>query len=550
MSQQLTEKLLLWQKARDRVEALLYEGPLPNFNITHTLEKFGSVTLNPGIAFGGYTNENGLILIQDAIIDLLEAEQRKFVPLKIEEARQKTMLTILEEPDNVAHLENWTGSFLIPGNISPTTYSGIQGYIDYTQAKQAVLTTQLNAIKNQIGVLERDFAFINKMLEGIYQSIEKDKYAPLINSSGLESYNFVTTDFEELKGFRREGLYDNKFIVKASDLYKAMKKEIESVRQPRIEISADIVGLLQAVEARVEWNNLVLGGLANIIVPRLNIDRQIQIKSITIAPDDFSTAITFSTVKNYIGIGQKFLGRLLSNANYNITNNLGYNEGIWLQAARDASESIDKFNFGFSVGELNAIEAPTVIIGDDGLLTDGHTIDPFNNTPVSANSDVGRMLLFGFVKIKAGRIDVYNRNNQGQVVNSVVISPTRLVQDSPLSQVVMDDSGFSISKKVGSTLQPQFFVDNQGNIVFAGTISQEVYDDLNIRPITINASSLVFRFDADGSNPSPASITLTATLALGFTTFQWQYFDTSTSQFVNFTGATNAQFVLTHNSAA
>lgn len=90
------------------------------------------------------------------------------------------------------------------------------------------------------------------MLEGIYQSIEKDKYATLIRASGLEAYNFTTEDFEELKGFRREGLYDNKFIVKASELYKEMKKEIESVRQPRIEINADIVGLLQAVEARVE----------------------------------------------------------------------------------------------------------------------------------------------------------------------------------------------------------------------------------------------------------------------------------------------------------
>lgn len=106
MSKQLTEKLLLWQKARERVEALLYEGPLPNFNITHTLEKFGSITLNPNNAFGGYTNENGLVLIQDAILDLLEVEKRKFVPLKIEEARLKTMATILEEPDNVPHLVN------------------------------------------------------------------------------------------------------------------------------------------------------------------------------------------------------------------------------------------------------------------------------------------------------------------------------------------------------------------------------------------------------------------------------------------------------------
>lgn len=72
----------------------------------------------------------------------------------------------------------------------------------------------------------------------------------------------------------------------------------------------------------------MLGGLANIIVPRLNIDLQIQLKSLTISPDANSTNIKFSTEKNYIGIGQKYLGRLFSNAAYNLKNNLGYNEGF------------------------------------------------------------------------------------------------------------------------------------------------------------------------------------------------------------------------------
>jgi hypothetical protein len=39
-------------------------------------------------------------------MELIGAEEEKLVPLKIEEARQKTMLSILEDPANVPHLQN------------------------------------------------------------------------------------------------------------------------------------------------------------------------------------------------------------------------------------------------------------------------------------------------------------------------------------------------------------------------------------------------------------------------------------------------------------
>jgi hypothetical protein len=81
------------------------------------------------------------------------------------------------------------------------------------------------------------------------------------------------------------------------------------------------------MDTRVDWNSLILGSVANIVVPRLNIDLKIQIKTLTIAIDDNATSFTFSTEKNFIGTGQKFLGRFFSDATYNLTNNLGYKEG-------------------------------------------------------------------------------------------------------------------------------------------------------------------------------------------------------------------------------
>jgi hypothetical protein len=221
-----------------------------------------------------------------------------------------------------------------------------------------------------------------------------------------------------------------------------------------------------------------LGGLANIIVPRLNIDRQIQIKSLSIAPDDFSTTITFSTEKNYIGVGQKFLGRFLSKASYNITNNLGFNDGKWLQAAEDGANSIDKFNFGFAIGDDNPLKTQTVIISDAGIGTDGHTINPLDDTPVSASSDIGRMILFGFVKINAGRIDVYDRNNTGQVVNSLVIKPSGVIHTAGGTITSMTSTGFQIAHNNASI----FSVDQLGNAFFGGNVTVGYSDITGSKP--------------------------------------------------------------------
>ena len=211
----------------------------------------------------------------------------------------------------------------------------------------------------------------------------------------------------------------------------------------------------------------MLGGLATIIVPRLNIDLQIQIKTLTISPDANSTSITFSTEKNYIGTGQKYLGRFISNAAYNLKNNLGYNEGQWTQAALDAAVATGNFANGFVIGDSNPLTTQTVIVDDDGITTNGYTIDPQNDTAVSAVSDTGRMILYGFVKVNAGRIDVYDRDSSGNIINKVVVSPTGVIHTVGDLTTSMTADGFEIDYD-GTT---KFSVDENGNAVFAGELS-------------------------------------------------------------------------------
>lgn len=240
MSDQLVSKLLMWQIARGIVEGWLYTQ-MPNATYT-----FDGVSYNPYNDFDIYTSD-GLISAQDEIIDQIASLESDKVTLTIKKSEQDTLLAILETDQGLEHLINWTGTF------EGTSYSGITGYNNYILAKKAKLDAEIAAVDSSLDTLQEHFDFINLILQDLYSKIKKDTFntLPGLNSSFNGSV-FTADDFTELNGFRREGIYENKFITRASDLYLQLKEEIVSYRQPRVEVTADIIGLLQANEARVE----------------------------------------------------------------------------------------------------------------------------------------------------------------------------------------------------------------------------------------------------------------------------------------------------------
>ena len=144
------------------------------------------------------------------------------------------------------------------------------------------------------------------------------------------------------------------------------------------------------------------------------------------------------------------------------------------------------------MGADNPLTTKTIVVNDEGITTNGYTIDPQNDTVVSADSDVGRMLIFGFVKINAGRIDVYNKNRSGQVLNSVVVSPTGVLHTVGDLQTSMTADGFAIVHD-GST---KFSVDENGTAVFAGALSAAT-GTFN-GSIQIGSGENVFKADTNG----------------------------------------------------
>jgi hypothetical protein len=88
-------------------------------------------------------------------------------------------------------------------------------------------------------------------LQDIYKDIQKQNLSIWLGTDEyFKQFDFTEADFKELNGFRREGIYENKFITRPSELFKQMKAEIVTLRQPRVEVSANIIGILQAMDAR------------------------------------------------------------------------------------------------------------------------------------------------------------------------------------------------------------------------------------------------------------------------------------------------------------
>jgi len=102
------------------------------------------------------------------------------------------------------------------------------------------------------------------------------------------------------------------------------------------------------------------------------------------------------------------------------------------------------------------------------------------------------MLLFGFVKINAGRIDVYDKNRTGQVINSVVISPTGVLHTVGDLRTSMTADGFAITHDGNN----KFSVDENGNAIFAGALSAATGSFSG--SIQIGSGENVFKADTNG----------------------------------------------------
>jgi hypothetical protein len=142
--------------------------------------------------------------------------------------------------------------------INAALYQGIAGYKEYANDNFRNFENKVKSLDRTESLWNQYLTWISYYLQDIYLLIRKQNFTSLlVNNEGevitnFEGYNFAQQDFVELNGFRREGIYENKFIAKPSELYQAMKTEIESLRSPRVEVSANIIGILQAMDTRVD----------------------------------------------------------------------------------------------------------------------------------------------------------------------------------------------------------------------------------------------------------------------------------------------------------
>jgi hypothetical protein len=433
-------KLLLWLRARDYIE------------LTTTAQSTA----------------------QEILGEQLIKAQAEFVELRLEESLRVNALTIFNGMDDTSMYEAGYGTTLeTAANAAIAARVGYDLYI--AQIEEAIDDIQV-------------------ILVGLWAQIKKDDYVDYLNKQGSvnisTAYNFIGANFEELNSFRREGIFQNKFITKQTDLLVAMKEDLLARNEPVVTCTMSTVGILQTTDAQADWDSLILGGLAHLSFPRLNIEKDIQIKTIVISPQTNQTAMTFSTEKDFMGIGARYLGKAIA-TNYNtVKNSLSFREDEWDTGVSNASDAADAINNGQDVGDSNSITTPTLEIAssikagdyivdpaDSSIVTEGNVF--YDSSPLAKST-----IEYGYGRIT---IDSVTPNN-----NNI--------------QVIMGANGFTIQKDG----EEQMVIDDNGNAIFKGllfTLDGETHniDELNNYHVILSGGTYGYEYAADGLSHLPAT---------------------------------------------
>jgi len=430
MSTRLLEKLLLWQHIRDT-----YVSD----------ELYGT---------------NGLVIRQDI---LYKEYTRKEIERVILETEMKVAQSLHDafEGYTPEEKEKELKNYVYTDQTTDENYTNSEGYLKHLEDerdktitshanKQAEIALLFNnpgeiviGVK-EVHVSDRGNLGIDQIqtrLTYIFKNFKKHTFIEFFNNSEYENdslsiknedYNFDGDDYTELAAFRREGIYNNEFINNAYDLFKEVKKEILNRNLPEVTILANIIDIFKAFQAEKDRDKLILGSLVNIFIPRLNINRQIQIKSITIAPDSNSSSITFSTQKDYLGIGSPLLGKILRHTEYNIKDKLAFNNGKWNVGSIDAEKATKKLDgtielINNEITSSNGSQsASAAIINNEGTVYKKTGINVTNGTIIDEKSDIFKQILTktrSLIKMSNGRILLVEEDIQtGQLKTTVAIT--------------------------------------------------------------------------------------------------------------------------------
>lgn len=478
MSPSLAEKLGKWQYTRDWFQTIL-TGQYNPIGFSSTITQFYNLY------------ENRL----EAIRLLVKKETEYFTALK-KEVKYEAFKNYYDK--------------LSKDNPSNTTYSTKLNYyigqLNNARAINAALLSTLNANRDAIFNKNTPGSYAAKMvvLQGF---LKKDSVARAIN-------------LDSLRPFQRETVVNDSSVDDEKDLLEIVKTHVDENKEPKVTISIDIADILAAQEAQEDWKKVKVGDKINIYLDELNVDVVAQIREINVNFEEHSLSFVISTVRNYNkGFGNFVLKTIRSLYNAN-NNNVAYE----IDGNRNSKETSRNVNIilenGINTGDTKLLSGLQDDSGNSGTQTTGsgtttasiESVDDLTETVTSYVSPNTEGVI-----IVDGKVLAYHNYT----------SPITYSSEVEISA----DTGFTIRKISGGTIEKQVYIDTNGNAVFAGQLvvngNAQTIDDVfdNIED-QIDAGTTVYRANdstglttATGSANTNDILLITGSFTVGPTTY-------------------------------
>ena len=328
----------------------------------------------------------------------------------------------------------------------------------------------------------------------------------LLKEEMLLTNNFSSELLDERANFIIKKDYTNDSIIDDRDLLEEGIKEFERLKEPKIDVSMDMLNILDLIEAQRDWNRLKLGDKIRIVSPEIDLDVYAHINEVTYEFEDGKIKVNITNISRAMSRKDAFLD-LMYKAN-TASNSIQVNKDSWSKG-KDANDKVNAILNNVWDATKNKISGgvySTVEISDRGILSRDPD-DPDNTYLVLLNGllaitqDGGKSWKNAITNMGVIAERLYGQIITGQ--NLTIGDADGILQFVGNKGIVSDSDGNMVMKiglveeatKVGQA-------DKYGILLFRGS-TNKVYltqeDGLVIQKASSNGWENVFSADIDGN---------------------------------------------------
>ena len=364
----------------------------------------------------------------------------------------------------------------------------IESYIDSKK-------TRISEIAGESYLTDR---FIQYGAEGGLMGVLKEEM--------LLTNNFSDELLDERANFIIKKDYSNDAIIDDRDLLEEGIKEFERLKEPKIDVSVDMLNILELIEAQRDWDRLKLGDKIRITSPEIDLDVYAHINEVTYNFEEGNINVNITNISRANSKKDAFL-ELMYKAN-TASNSIQVNKDSWSKG-KDADDKVNAILNNVWDATKNKITSgvySSIEISDRGILSRDPD-DPDNTYLVLLNGllaitrDGGKSWKNAITSEGVIAERLYGQIITGQ--NLTIGDADGILQFVGNKGIVSDSDGNMVMKlglveeatQVGEA-------DRYGLLLFRGS-TNKVYltqeDGLIIQKSTSNGWENVFSADIEGN---------------------------------------------------